>query len=109
MKNIIFMVLFLLLTIIGCSSVENNNSKIDSALRQELNNYTGAKPIQFFGKCVRNIDDEVKSQIEATGVKVESVVKDIFTANGSAEQIFDLAELEIIKILQYSDESKLQN
>ncbi len=105
-----FVLLFLLgIIVIGCGSMNDNyKTKLDSGLRSKLENKSTEK-IQFFGKCTETITDSIKSDLEKTGVNVQTTTKDIFTASGTIEQIIELAKLDFLKYLEESTENQLHN
>jgi hypothetical protein len=86
--------------------------KLDSALRQKVLENKENKlddQIQFIGTCNKEIDDQIKQDIESTGVEVNSVSKDIFTGRGTYTSILKLSEKDCVKILQAPGELKPLN
>jgi starvation-inducible outer membrane lipoprotein len=88
----------------GCSSVNDQyKEKLDFGLKSKVNK-NSSESISFFGKCNEVINDDIKTSLEKTGIQIQTISKDIFTASGSAEQIIKLAKLEVIKSLEESKE-----
>lgn len=102
--------LFLLgIIVIGCGSMNDNyKTKLDSGLRSKLENKSTEK-IQFFGKCTETITDSIKSELEESGVNIQTTTIDIFTATGTVEQIIELAKLDVVKYLEESKENQFHN
>lgn len=90
----------------SCNSASRQiDAKLDAPLRKELSareEGDRGEPIRVIGKCQRAIDAEIRRAVEKTGVSVETVTGDIFTASGSPEQVRTLAQLEIVTHLQLS-------
>lgn len=106
MKKKFMFVLLPILLLIGCSTMNDDyQNKLDPSLRMELSDEdtkNSQENIQFLGKCKTDITDDMKAKLEKTGVSVESVIKDIFTASGTREQIVELAKLESVIHLEKS-------
>jgi len=106
MKNRFSIVLLIIFLIMGCGAMNDDyQTKLDSHLRMELsdeNKKSSEEIIQFLGKCNTEITAEIRSQLYETGVSVESVIKDIFTASGTRQQIIELAKLESVIRLEKS-------
>ncbi len=86
-----------------CSSAEYIPEKLESSLYQEIRNYENSSPsttIQFMGKASNNINEDMKSQLGKTGISVESIVGDIFTASGNAESIKKITLLDFVVFLE---------
>ena len=95
----------LLLTIlIGCSqSKETPQNKIDSRLAKKMTEVEQIKsedPIDFIGSCNVEITSTIKDDLEASGINIRSVSKDIFTASGNYKSILEIAEKNYIKWLE---------
>jgi hypothetical protein len=107
MKNIILLIV-LTTIFIGCSSMnEDYLTKLDTELRTELkeSQTKDSEVIGFFGKCNNEITQEMKDKINSTGAKIETTIKDIFTASGTLGQIVEVAKLDFIKSLEKSKQS----
>ncbi|WKZ68785.1 MAG: hypothetical protein QY331_12570 [Melioribacteraceae bacterium] len=106
MKKKFLFVLLPILLLIGCSTMNDDyQNKLDQSLRMELSdsgNKDSEQKIQFLGKCNTEITDKMRTELEETGVSVESVIKDIFTATGTRKQIIELAKLESVIRLEKS-------
>ncbi len=97
------------LLLYGCAaSAEYNPSKMDTSLNQKVSSLEKENPdtiIQFTGKTIESINDEMKTKLEETGIKIETVANDIFTATGNVESVkkvslFDFViSLELVKKL----------
>lgn len=113
MKTKFYLVILISLIIFGCTSMnEDYQSKFDSHLRMELSDESkqdSDEIIKFFGKCNTEISTEMRSELEATGVSIESVIKDIFTASGTRQQLIELAKLESVIRLEKSQMNKPMN
>lgn len=103
---LIFSVLFL-----SCSSTRQiENKKFDAPLKQKLSEIeknNSDEIVKVFVKCSRTINQEMRFSLEKTGVAVESVMGDIFTGSGTAQQIRRLGALEIVNQVNLSTKSKL--
>ncbi len=110
MKTRFSIVLLIIFLIMGCGAMNDDyQSKLDPSLRIELSDEStkdSDEVIKFFGKCNTEISAEMRSQLEATGVSVQSVIKDIFTASGTRLQIIELAKLESVIRLEKSQMNK---
>lgn len=113
MKKKFLFVLLPILLLIGCSTMNDDyQNKFDSSLRMELSDESlkdSEQTIQFLGKCNTEITDKMKTELKETGVSIESVIKDIFTATGTREQIIELAKLESVIRLEKSQMNNLMN
>lgn len=89
--------------LIGCSSAEYIPEKMDATLKQRISFLEKEEPnsfIQFTGKTNSSINDEMKTELEATGIKVESIIQDVFTAAGTAESIKKTTLLDFVIFLE---------
>lgn len=88
----------------GCAaSAEYNSSKMDTSLNQKITQLEKENPdsiIQFTGKTSENISDQMKSEIEETGIKVETTAGDIFTANGDINSVKKVSMLDFVVYLE---------
>ena len=88
----------------GCSQTNNMSmDKLDPALQQKVSVSRENKSdimIEFIGTCNKEIDDQVKRDIESTGIEVNSVSKDIFTGKGNYSSILELSGKDFIKYLR---------
>lgn len=103
MKAVSIFFIFLLLcagAILSCHPAGiSGKHKIDGRLAQQMEKENRAD-IPFIGECSRNIDDGLKSRMEQTGIIIESIIGDIFTARGTRESILKLARIPEVKKLQ---------
>lgn len=86
-----------------CSSAEYIPEKLESSLHQQIRNYESdhsPTAIHFIGKINSDINENMKSQLEVTGITVESVIGDIFTASGSAESIKKTTLIDFVVFLE---------
>ena len=64
--------------------------KLDAALIQKIleneKNKSNDK-IEFIGVCGKEIDDQLRKDIESTGVEINSISNDIFTGRGTSTSI----------------------
>jgi hypothetical protein len=105
LPGLIFFISFeVLLLFNACaSSAEYNPTKMDTSLNQKITYLERAAPdsvIRFIGKTNNNIDDQMKTELKNTGISIETVAGDIFTANGKVENIKKVSILEFIKSLE---------
>ena len=100
----LFILILFPIFLFGCSHTENiSMDKLDAALQQKVSESKENKSdvkIEFIGSCNAEIDDQVKRDIESTGVEVNSVSKDIFTGKGNYSSILELAGKDFIKYLR---------
>ena len=94
-------IIFLVLCIASCSSSNKKPSKekFDVPLLQkmeEVKKKGSNETIQFFAKCEAEIDDRKKLDLEKTGIKIESVVGNIFTGSGTIVSLQELAKLDFV-------------
>ena len=85
------------------SSAEYDPSKMDSPLNERITYLEKENPdtvIQFTGKTNSGIDDQMKIELEQTGISVETIANDIFTANGNAESIKKASALPFVVSLE---------
>lgn len=94
----------------ACSSSRRSvKDKFDAPMRQKLSvieKNGGDESIKFFGKCSHSIDGEMRKSLENSGVKIETVVGDIFTGAGTPGQIRRLAALDFVTQVNLSTTSK---
>ena len=90
--------------ITGCSSsAESSPSKMDASLNQKILSVEKEDPtmlIQFTGKTNRGIDEQMKKELKSTGINIETVVGDIFTARGTSDSIKKTSLLDFIVYLE---------
>ena len=73
--------------------------KMDAPLRAAVaERADGVVP--FSGRCDREIDEAMRVRMEGTGVALQTVVREHFTARGKAEQILNLAHVDFIVRLE---------
>lgn len=95
---------FFIMSIAGCSgSCEFTSEKMDTPLKMKINDLKKTDPgalIKFIGKCSREIDTEMDTQLKATGVNIESKIKEIFTASGTVAGIKKISALDFVVSLE---------
>ncbi|MBN2366850.1 MAG: hypothetical protein EH225_13470 [Calditrichaeota bacterium] len=101
----------LLLSLVGCSTTSKNAEiqKFDTPLNQKISEVEKAKSqerIAVFGKCSDGISGEMKIRMESTGVTVHTITGDIFTGEGTPEELRSLAEIEFINQIHLAARSK---
>ena len=84
--------------------------KFNPALKQtifdaEQNNPQQVIPVLI--KSQKELTSEMKSEVEKTGLIVESVIGEIISANGTAKQIREAAGLTYILTLELSQKRKI--
>ncbi len=93
-----------ILLISGCAaSAEYNPSKMDTSLNQKVRGLEKEDPgamIQFTGKTSGSIDAQMRSELEATGINIETAAGDIFTASGNVESVKKVSLLSFVVYLE---------
>jgi|WetSurMetagenome_2_1015567.scaffolds.fasta_scaffold24790_3 hypothetical protein len=85
------------------SSAKYNSTKMDASLNQKILSLEKEDPniiIQFTGKTSVVINDQMKKEIQDKGIKIETIVSDIFTANGTVKSIKEISLLDYIVYLE---------
>lgn len=111
MNQIIFFLILFSIMSVTCSSPErNSDSKFDAPLRQKLASLDDKSDVkvEFLGKCNAPINDEMKSQLVLTGIDIQTIINEIFTASGTPAQIKKTAEFNFVSQLQLSTERKIK-
>lgn len=102
--SIIILVTAIPILIVGCSSSsEYKPEKMDTPLQQkirELDKDNTNTIIQFTGKTSLPINDEMKTKLKSTGLSVESIINDIFTASGTTESIKKVTMYDFVVYLE---------
>ena len=109
--NQMFPYLFALATLTGIlifltacsSSAKYNSTKMDTSLNQKilsLDKEDSDITIQFTGKTNAVINDQMKKELQETGINIETVVSDIFTANGTVSSIKKTSLLDYVVYLE---------
>ncbi len=108
------LIFFSALLFASCCSQDNMiyEKKMDTPLKQKISEVTkegSDEKIQIIGKCSQAITDEMKVSLEETGMTIESIVGDIFTAMGTKDQIIKISRIDYVSQLNLSITSKLLN
>ena len=85
------------------SSAKYNSTKMDTSLNQKILSLEKEDPntvIQFTGKTNVVINDQTKKELQDTGINIETVVSDIFTANGTGNSIKKVSLLDFVLYLE---------
>lgn len=85
------------------SSAEYSSAKMDTSLNQKILSLEKEYPtilIQFTGKTNEVINDQMKKELHGTGINIETVVSDIFTANGTVSSIKKTSLLDFVVYLE---------
>ena len=109
--NQMFPYLFALATLTGIlifltacsSSAKYDSTKMDTSLNQKilsLDKEDSDITIQFTGKTNAVINDQMKKELQETGINIETVVSDIFTANGTVSSIKKTSLLDYVVYLE---------
>ena len=109
--NQMFPYLFALATLTGIlifltacsSSAKYDSTKMDTSLNQKilsLEKEDSNITIQFTGKTNVVINDQMKKELQETGINIETVVSDIFTANGTVSSIKKTSLLDYVVYLE---------
>ena len=100
----LFIPVLFLIFFFGCSNTENMSmDKIDASLIQKILDNEKNKSddkIEFIGVCDKEIDDQLREDIESTSVEINSVSNDIFTGKGTSTSILKLSGKDFILFLQ---------
>ena len=83
--------------LLGCRSPESAYTvrKMDARLRSVIDEKK-LKDVHFTGHCTEAISAELRARLQETGIDVQTVVGDRFTAIGSPRQIRKLVRLDFI-------------
>lgn len=96
----------------GCSSMtEYIPEKIDSPLHQRILFLEKEEPealIQFMGKTSSVLNDKMKSGLESTGITIETIVRDVFTASGNIKSIKKSTLLDFVVFLEMAQKLELK-
>lgn len=101
----ILMFLSTCLLLMSCSSTNYIFEKMDSPLIQKINELEKDNShivISFLGKTNKTIDDVMKAELVKTGIVIETITGDIFTAKGDRLQIAELSQKACIEKLELS-------
>ncbi len=96
----------------SCSSSKYISEKLETALQQEIRKFekdNSLAAIQFKGKTNSSINEEMKSKLLETGISIESVIGDIFTASGSVESIKKTTLPEFVVFLESAKQMDLKS
>ena len=122
--TVIAIFLSLSLLFVGCKDVERtgqqsetqssenlettspDNSKFDQNLHQALQDNESAE-LSVMVKCARPLDDDMKIEVEAGGLKVQTVAGNSFTARGSKEAIYSASKIDFIEYIQLTQQRDL--
>ena len=92
----------------GCAaSAEYNPSKMDTSLNQKIAELEKSAPeatIQFTGKTSTDINEQMRSELEGTGINVETSAGDIFTAQGDVTGVKKVSMLDFVVYLELAKE-----
>lgn len=106
MKKEFWFILLIIVLLIGCGTMNDTyQNKLDPDLSRELSNENkieSEETIQFLGKCKTEITADLKTELEQTGIDIQSVIKAIFTASGTRKQIIECAKIESVIRLEKS-------
>lgn len=105
------LVLFLTMLVPGCGPDKTllMETKFDAPLRQKiitLRDVQKAEIIAVFGRCTGVIDRTMRQSLLDAGADVQTTANDIFTADVSSFDLFEVAALEFVVQLQLSQTSK---
>jgi len=81
-------------------SLGPSGNKMDARLRDRVKR--NETEIAFSARCASTVDSVMKSQLQSVGIRLDSVIGDIFTARGSAEGIRKTAKFDFIIRLESS-------
>jgi hypothetical protein len=110
MARRILITVWLIVSLVGCkkNNADGMADKLDVQLRRELEkgNQTG---VSFFIECDTEISDDLREEIEKTGIVLETITGNLSTARGKADQIKALAEQDFIVRLRMARSVKSLN
>ncbi|HOJ17627.1 MAG TPA: hypothetical protein PLT92_03580 [Ignavibacteriaceae bacterium] len=89
----------------SCNHIQYKIEKMDNALIQEINSLDKDKSdklISIIGKTILEINDNIKEEIASSGVVIETVAGNIFTATGDRCGISKLSRQDFIEKLELS-------
>jgi hypothetical protein len=89
--------------------MEINEDKLDAPLKAKLKELSANEEnsrIGIIGKCYEDITDDVKAELAGTGAEVQSVIKNIFTAEATTGEISRLSNMDIIISMELSQKSE---
>ncbi len=98
-------IIFLVLFFMSCNHNQYKIEKMDHALIQEINSLDKDKSdklISIIGKTILEINDNIKEEIASSGVVIETVAGNIFTASGDRCGISKLSRQDFIEKLELS-------
>jgi hypothetical protein len=110
---IIILVTAIPILIVGCSSSssEYKPEKMDTPLQQkirELDKDNTNTIIQFTGKTSMPINDEMTTKLKSTGLTIESIISDIFTASGTTESIKKITMYDFVVYLELAQKLNIK-
>lgn len=84
------------------ASAEYSPEKMDSPLNQKIRSLdeNSETSIQFTGKTNDSINDQMKEELQDTGINIETVAGNIFTANGTISSIKKASLLDFVVYLE---------
>lgn len=85
------------------ASAEYAPEKMDSPLNQKirtLDNENSEMPVQFTGKTLDVINEQMKDELQDTGIIIETIAGNIFTANGTTSSIKKVSLLDYVVYLE---------
>jgi hypothetical protein len=103
MKLFIALILFFLA---GCAHTQDISlAKLDPMLKQQVIEHkksSSEELISFVGRSKTTIDSTLQNDIESTGIRINSILKNIFTGKGSYKSIIKLSAKDYIQSLEAS-------
>lgn len=118
--NEVFPILFSIIILItlsflssSCSSSSDNigELKFNPSLKHKITEAEQNNPEELIPVLIKSSEEltpEMKENIEKTGLTIESIIGQIFTAKGTAKQIKETASLSYILELELSQTRELK-
>lgn len=112
-SKMMFIFLFVFLIVFSSCECTRNNAngvteKLDVRLRKKVET-EDQEEVSFFIECNTEISDDLREEIENTGVVLETITGNLSTARGWPNQIKALAERDFIVRLRMAKSTKLLN
>lgn len=93
-------------TEVASAGSKQPNQKMDPILQQELAKAETGEKIEFLGEVSGELNNDLKAELEQSGVDIRTVAGKIFTASGEKAQIEALAAHDKIVFLSGSRKFK---
>ena len=88
---------------VGCREDSKLRAKLDPALRQRLEDLSGAgtrAELSVLGKCSSPLDEPMQSRLRHAGAAIETTAGDIFAARVRSDSLLHVAKLTFVVHLE---------